>query len=367
MSPHLSTKDKSMKAMQLHNNLDAIQNAKWAFSTRRVKRKDAVKLNRKVTAAKSGDLVLGRVQSIGSHKRIQLPDGRPSALYEGDLVVAACGSRYASDQFEGVAEIRPDGTDLLAGGGCLGRMRFRNSKVKRPTRISPLGLLTDSSGATLNLQRYGLPRAIPLRSIYTIALVGASMNSGKTDAVASLVHGLKGAGLKVAAIKLTGTGAFGDYNAYIDAGAHYTADFIDAGMVSTYQRPPQQILNAFATLLSAAAHEGCDIAVVEIADGILQQETAALLRSSHFRKVVNALLYAIPDALSAVGGCHKLAEIGITPLALTGLISSSPLNVFEAEDATGLKVLSREALRDPAQASSLFNSTLNHDLAEIAI
>lgn len=356
-----------MKATQLFNNIDAIQNAKWAFSTRRVNKKDAALLHQNVTSAKSGDLVLGQVQSIGSHKRIQLPDGRPSTLYEGDLIVAACGARYASDQFEGVAEIQQEGTDLLAGGGCLGRMRFRNDKVKRPTRISPIGLLTDNNGETLNLKRYGLPRAIPLHTLYTVALVGASMNSGKTDAVASLVHGFKGAGLKVAAIKLTGTGAFGDYNAYIDAGAHYTADFIDTGMVSTYQQPLLQILTAMDTLLSASARNGCDVAVVEIADGVLQQETAALLRSSHFRKVVNALLYAIPDSLSAVGGCHKLAEIGITPLALTGLISSSPLNVQEAEDATGLPVMSREVLRDPAQASSLFNCTHKHDLAEIAI
>ncbi|MDJ0623163.1 MAG: hypothetical protein QNJ17_09360 [Desulfocapsaceae bacterium] len=356
-----------MKPLQLLNNLDAIQNAKWAFSTRRVNRKDAVKLNRNVTAAQSGDLVLGRVQSIGSHKRIQLPHGRPSALYEGDLIVAACGARYASDQFEGVAEIQQESTDLLAGGGCLGRMRFRNNKVKRPTRIVPIGLLTDFNGGTLNLKRYSLPRAIPLHSLYTVALVGASMNSGKTDAVASLVHGFKGAGLKVAAIKLTGTGAFGDYNAYIDAGADYIADFIDAGMVSTYQQPLQQILAALDTLLSTSTHNGCNVAVVEIADGVLQQETAALLRSSHFRRVVNAFLYAIPDSLSAVGGCHKLAEIGITPLALTGLISSSPLNVQEAEEATGLTVLSRESLRDPAQASSLFNCTQNNELADIAI
>lgn len=356
-----------MKSFQLANSFTIIQQAKWSFSTRRVKRKDAAGLNRKVSMAKSGDLVLGRVESIGSHKRIQLPDGRPSTLYEGDLIVAACGARYASDQFEGVAEIGADGTDLLAGGGCLGKMRFRNSRVKRPTRISPLGVVTDNSGEPLNLQQYSLPPTIPLRSLYTIAMVGASMNSGKTEAVASLVHGLKGAGLQVAAIKLTGTGAFGDYNAYIDAGAHYIADFVDAGMVSTYQRPLHQILSALATLLSGAAHSGCDVAVVEIADGILQQETAALLRSSPFRRAVNSLLYAVPDSLSAVGGCHLLEEAGIKPFALTGLISSSPLNVFEAENATGLRVLSRESLRDPACASSLFNSTHNHDLAEMAI
>ncbi len=356
-----------MNVEQLFNNVDAIHKAKWAFSTRRVNKKDAVNINRDVETAKSGDLVLGRIQRIGSHKRIQLPDGRPSTLYQGDLIVATCGARYASDQFEGVAEISSQGTDLLAGGGCLGKMRVRNSKMKRPTRVSPIGLLTDKTGATLNLERYGLPPTIAAHGVYVVAMVGASMNSGKTQAVASLVHGFKKAGLRVAALKLTGTGAFGDFNAYVDAGADYTADFTDTGMVSTYQQPLQRIHAALDTLLSTSANHGCNVAVVEIADGVLQQEAAALLRSPRFRKQLNALLYAVPDSLSALGGCHNLAQIGITPTAITGLISSSPLNVQEAELATGIPVLSREALRDPAQASSLFHCKLQQDMRRLAI
>lgn len=345
-----------MKTANLIDYIEMIQTAKWAFSTRRVKQADAVFLCDDVAQATSGDLVLGRVQRIGSHKRIQLRTGRASELYQGDLIVAACGARYATDQFEGIAKLNPLGADLLAGGGCLGKMRFRNGKMKLPTRVLPIGLLTDTKGTVLNLDRYALPSAIGSPQLTTIGVVGASMNSGKTDATASLVHGLRQAGFRVAALKVTGTGAFGDYHAYVDAGADFVADFTDAGMVSTYEQPLQRIERALDTLLGAAGHCGCNIAVVEFADGVLQQETAALLKNSRVRSAFNGFLYAAPDSLAVLGGVYALEQIGIRPLAITGLITQSPLNVSEAETATGLPVISREELRDPAQASSLVNS-----------
>lgn len=356
-----------MKIEHIFKSINMILSAKWAFTTRRVRQKDAVDIRRDVELAKSGDLLLARVQRIGSHKRIQLRDGRPSVLFEGDLIVAACGARYASDQFEGVAQISLKGADLLAGGGCLGKVRIRNANMKQPTRVAPVGLLTDEAGVVLNLDRYKLPPAIPPHGLNAIGVIGASMNSGKTDAVASLVHGLKQASFRVAALKVTGTGAFGDFNAYVDAGADFTADFTDAGMVSTYLQPLRRIERGIDILLGTAAAFGCDIAVVEFADGLLQHETAALLRNPRVRKALNGFLYAVPDALAALGGCHALGQIGIAPLALTGLISRSPLNVLEAEAATGLAVISREALRDPAQASSLLNGSMQQELHRVAI
>jgi hypothetical protein len=181
------------------------------------------------------------------------------------------------------------------------------------------------------------------------------MNSGKTSATASLAHGLTRAGRRVAAIKLTGTGAFGDVTAYRDAGAPVVLDFTDAGMVSTYREPHARIAAALDCLLAAAAHDGADVAVVEIADGVLQAETAALLADPLTRGAFAGWLYAAPDALAAVGGVATLARHGIAPLCLTGLIARAPLLVAEAEAATGLPVLSREALRDPAEAIALLH------------
>jgi hypothetical protein len=327
--------------------------AKWAFTTRRVVRGDAVGLSPAVAEARPGDLVLARVERVGQHRNIQLSEGRASELYEGDIVVLACGARYAADQFEGVAEIDPAGADMLAGGGLIGRMRLRHDRMALPTRLTPLGLLAGRDGGAINLGRYGFAPAPRPAGLTAVAVVGASMNAGKTAATASLAHGLARAGRRVAAIKATGTGAFGDVHAYRDAGAQAVFDFTDAGLASTYGAPHDRIAAALDTLLDAAALDGCDVAVVELADGVLQAETAALLADPRTRGAFSGALFAAPDALAATGGVAALARHAITPAALTGLIARAPLLAAEAEAATGLRVLSREALRDPAVASAL--------------
>ncbi len=329
--------------------------AKWAFTTRRVVRRDVACLIEDVGAAEPGDLVLGRIEQIGRQTNLQLAEGRPSELYAGDLVVVACGARYAADQFEGLAALDPTGADLLAAGGVIGRMRAKHDRMMTPTRVVPLGLLADRDGTALNLRRYALPWAPRPLDLPAIGVVGASMNAGKTAATASLAHGLARAGRRVAAIKATGTGAFGDLNTYRDAGVHVALDFTDAGMVSTYREPVTRLARALDALLAAAARAGADVAVVEIADGVLQTETAALLADPSSRSAFAGFVYAVADPLAAVGGVAVLARLGITPVALTGLISRSPLAVAEAEAATGLPVLGREALRDPAAAIVLLH------------
>lgn len=328
------------------------ERAKWAFSARRVAQGDVAGLIEDARGARAGDLVLARVARIGQHRNIQLAAGRPSQLYEGDLIVMPCGARYAADQFEGVAEIGAE-ADMLAGGGVLGRMREKHGKMGAPTRVTPLGLLADARGAALNLSAYALAPAPRPAGISAIAVVGASMNAGKTATTASLAHGLARAGRRVAAIKATGTGAFGDYNAYLDAGAHVVLDFTDCGMASTYREAPARLSAALDTLLAEAAARGCDAAVVEFADGVLQTETDALISDPVLRSAFGGFLFATGCALSAVGGVSALAARGIAPLALSGLVARSPLLAAEAEAATGLRVLDLGDLCDPAEAAAL--------------
>jgi len=204
--------------MKLAHTLD---HAKWTFTTRRVERSRIAGSDRDFSAARSGDLILAHVEKLGQHLRVQLPCGRPSLIFPGDAVVLACGARYAPDQFEGLAEISAEGADLLAGGGCIGRMVARNERIKPATRLMPAARLLDKAGRTINLADFAL-RPRPSRSRPpVIAVVGTSMNSGKTLATAQLVLGLRRAGYRVAALKATGTGAFGDYNEYSDSGAHF--------------------------------------------------------------------------------------------------------------------------------------------------
>ena len=335
------------------NSTKLSRTAKWAFTTRRVDQEDVASLATNFEDAQPGDLVLGRVEKIGSHKRIQLVCGRPSELYHGDLVVLVCGSRYAPDQYEGHAKIDPEGADMLAGGGVIGKMQFSNKRMSGPTRVIPVGILCGKDGNPINLAHYSLPERSGSKNLTVIAAVGASMNAGKTTAVASFAHGLSRAGYGVATIRVTGTGAFGDYNAYVDAGADYVADFVDAGMVSTYLEPVSRIMKSTETLLGHAAENGCDVAIIELADGIFQDETAALLSRHGFRSGISGFLFAAPCAASAAGGCSALRTMNIEPSIVTGMVSCSPLATKEAEAAAGVHVVKRESLCDPVSAGAL--------------
>lgn len=336
--------------------------AKWAFTTRRVARTDVHGLQADVSRAASGDVVLGQIVRLGQHRKIQLASGRYSESYSGDLVVLACGDRYAPDQFEGVAELDPDGADLIAGGGVLGRMRQLHDQMSNPTRVKPLGLLTDTRGEVINLEHYALRhRPIP-PNIAAIAVVGASMNAGKTTAAVSLAHGLSKAGLRVAGVKATGTGAFGDFNAFQDAGITMVADFTDAGMASTYRQPLERIERGFETLIAHAAAEGAELVVVELADGIFQKETAQLLRSSRIRDALSGVLFASPDAVGAAGGVAQLREMGIEPFAVSGKVTCSPLASAEAEAATQVPAASRNELCDPLRAVELTGGILPYGM-----
>jgi hypothetical protein len=335
------------------------QGAKWSFATRRVLRDDIVALDRDLGATRAGDLVLAEVTRIGSHKRLQLADGRFSPLWPGDRIVVACADRFAVDQFHGLARLSAKGADLLAGGGVAGEIVARNDRVARGTRLAVLGRLADSDGAPINVDRYALPMRQPGRPGLVVAVLGTGMNAGKTAAAAGLINGFSRLGRRVAAIKLTGTGSFGDVHEYEAAGAARVLDFTDAGMASTYLQPVERLVEAADLLLSNAAC--CDVAVVELADGVSQVETAALLSRPDFAARLDGSILAAPEALAACGGLSWLAERGIAPLALSGLMTRAPLAATEAAAATGLPVFDRSVLADPATASAFEARLVNRD------
>ena len=326
--------------------------AKWAFTTRRVERSDAVSLSKDFNAASAGDLVLCQILQVGQHKNIQLANRRNSVSYPGDLVVLCVGDRYAPDQFLSSARIEGDVVSLVAGGGVVGAVEAAHQRMSKPTSLLPIGLLVNAEGTVMNVNDYAMDVLPPNYDATVIGVFGASMNSGKTTAAVSLAHGLRRAGHQVAGIKTTGTGAFGDFNAFEDAGVP-VSDFTDAGMATTFKMPLERIERGFETLVANAAAKGADMIVVEIADGVFQRETKSILKKSRIRDRLDGILFAAPDALGAFGGVTVLESYGLSPFAISGMVSCSPLGSAEAAEVTGLPVLSKEQLWDRSVVSEL--------------
>lgn len=330
-----------------------LQGAKRAFTTRRVEFQHGMRLLRK-GSPRAGDLVLARVEMLGQHQRLESPQGRRAQLYEGDEIIVVFGERYAPDQFEAAVPEDLGPCDLVAGGGIAGKVLNRHAKIKRATRIEPIGLIADSFGRPVNLADHALPhRSLRERRPQVIAVAGTSMNAGKTTTAAGLIHGLSRAGLKVVATKVTGTGSGGDVWSMLDAGSAKVFDFTDMGLASTAGLPLDQIERTALSLIAHCAGEAPDAIVVEIADGVLQRETAFLLSSPVFRDAIDGVLFAAGDAMGALGGRDWLVAHGHRVAGISGLVSASPLASREAEAAMGMPVLSLDQLRDPVLAPQL--------------
>jgi len=311
---------------------------KVAYVARRVPRA-ALHTQLGVPAAPaSGDVVLATVEKIGKNTSLELVDGRRSALHEGDFVVVAFGNRYATLQFEGYARSADDRCDLLSMGGLCGLVESKHDSVSDPSKLRILGAIGDAEGKPLRLSDYSLSPALSPRQAAprVIGVCGTSMDAGKTYTARSVVLGLRQQGLRVAAIKLTGTASGKDKFSVLDAGATPALDFIDAGHPSTYLCALKDLLHIYGVLVSQATAQRADCIVIELADGLVQRETTALLTSPRFAGSVNAWLLAANDAPGAAGAVSILKSWGITPLAITGNASRSSLVRGEVEAATNI-------------------------------
>ncbi len=333
-----------------------LRSASWAFTTRRVPQGVGCSILPDAGAPEAGDLVLARVDALGHHGALQLVSGRRRTLFPGDEIVVAYGNRYACAQFESVVPESMGPCHLVAGGGIASRAVNWHAKISRgPTQITPIGAVADASGRRLNLRDFALePRS--RRGSYrptAIAVIGTSMDSGKTQTCAYLVRGLIAGGSRVGYAKITGTGAGGDYWLLRDAGAETVLDFTDVGHASTYLLGSEEIERTLRRLVDLVAEDGVDAMVLEIADGVLQPETAALLQSETFRDLVGGMVVAAQDSMGASAAVSWLRDHPTPRLALSGVLTAAPLQVREAADATGLPLFDREALASRQVAMDL--------------
>lgn len=324
---------------------EELRRAKRSYVTGRLDMGRAEQLITSAVTPRSGDLLLARVARLGHHRKLESPEGRRQTLFTDDLILVCYAARYASDQFEAVVPENLDACNLVAAGGIAGACTAKHASARRPTEIEPLGLVADEQGRVLNLADVARPLGkCSVQRPYTLAVVGTSMNAGKTTTVASMVRGLAKSGLKVGAAKITGTGAGCDRWAMVDAGAEVVIDFTDFGHASTYQVPLAETVSILEGAIASLGREGCDVVVVELADGLLFPETAELVEHPRFARLVSGLVLAAADSMSASYGAGWLQSRDLPLLALAGKLTSSPLLVREVEEAMEVPVLGLEDL-----------------------
>jgi hypothetical protein len=275
--------------------------------------------------------------------------GASVSIFEGDLITAAFGDRYATNQYEAYV---PEGPvkrcQLIGRGGVAGLVASANPTFRNAAaEMELVGYATDANNRVINtirpeeLTRFN-PDAIRGKIILSI---GSSMDSGKTTTAANLCAGLSNQGYRPAFIKLTGTAFPKDAQYVHDRGAAFACDFTHFGYPSTFRCDKEVLLDLYQSLVDLVYQNlDADYIVVEIADGILQRETEMLLRDKRFMSTVHSVVLSCGDSLGVLAGLQILEKINIRPIALSGLFTASELLIREVEPYVALPILRAKQL-----------------------
>jgi hypothetical protein len=298
---------------------------------------------------KIGDVVYGKITRLGQHTELENKSGRIHRINEGSRGIFVFGNRYAPDFYEGLV---PPGmltkVDLLARSGIIGKVEVKNSSVAEPTHVKILGYVCDQDGQIINTRDYALIKPKnskkdedfnkPQRA-KLIVVVGTSMNAGKSTSATACCWALTTMGHNVRASKITGTASLKDILHMQDAGASIVNDFTHFGFPSTYLLEKKEVIKIFNDLDLKYGNNPKNYWCVELADGILQRETAMLLRSPDLRSRIHRLVFAAQDTFGAIGGLNVLKqEFDLVPDAISGVCSSSPLVLRELAEFTDIPV-----------------------------
>lgn len=301
---------------------------------------------------KAGDVAIFKVKEIGKHTRIQTVNGNNRYILPGDLIMAAFGNRYATEQMEGYVPNKYLNTyHILGQGGAIGVLKSMHTKFELigPTSLSLVGYVVDDGGAVINTKYLTNQtishKFIPINTDPTVILsLGTSMDSGKTTTAAFMARGLKLARKKTAYIKLTGTVYTKDKSMVRDYGANVSIDFSDFGFPSTYMCSTIELFNLYENLIEKVKPYNPDYIIVEIADGLLQRETYSLIHNKMFMDKISGTLFSSVDSMSAIAGANMLTQLGCNVIGVTGLFTTSPLLVNEVRQKSDYTVLIGEDL-----------------------
>ena len=134
-------------------------------------------------------------------------------------------------------------------------------------------------------------------------------------------------------------------------------DFTDYGYPTTFRLEAAELRVLTLSMVNALAESGPEAIVIEIADGVYQDETRQLLNAEYLHPLVDSVLFAAGDALGASAGVDLLRAAGHAPVAVTGMLTVSPLAAAEASAELEVPVLGTYELAQAETAMWLLAPT----------
>ncbi len=146
----------------------------------------------------------------------------------------------------------------------------------------------------------------------------------------------------------------------VAAAACKVTDFSDFGFPSTYLCSREELLGLFHAMMEEMTADAPDVVLMELADGLLQRETAMLLAEPEMKRAACGLVFTAESSLSALWGTQRLQQLGYHIVAVSGKFTSSPLAMREyCENDSAIPVVSSAGAGE--ELATKVRSFLNHE------
>ena len=259
---------------------------------------------------------------------------------------------------------------LLNLGGVIGQTDGLSPSMEEPFKLEILGSVLEFPyfgrrvGVPAQVARAALPIRVPDPDELPplVALVGTSMDAGKTTAAAALVRALVRRGLTVAAGKMTGVSLRRDVLMMQDCGARPVAIFTDFGVVTTNQ---SNAVAAAHGLIAHLAEARPDLIVLEMGDGLLgTYGVDALLSDSVIASALRSVILCAQDPVGAWGAQELLrSKYGMDADVVSGRVTDGVAGVRFCNEK--LELPGHNALRDGEKLADVVLAAVERRCAAI--
>jgi molybdopterin-guanine dinucleotide biosynthesis protein len=186
--------------------------------------------------------------------------------------------------------------------GCLEREPPSNSVHAAESAVDFLcdGLVLDSQRRPVNIREFAVKPGGGSVSTPIVMVAATSSESGKTVLTGNLIRRLSDAGVRVGALKVTGTGGVLDSLHHQKSGAVAVLDNVDAGLISTYC-DTDKFRQKIPLIFRQIENLGVDVIFAELGGDVLSANNPEIFRIEELMDNTLLLLVISNDALAAAG------------------------------------------------------------------
>lgn len=266
---------------------------------------------------KEGDVVLVQTLTTEPSFSILGISGEVFSSVNQSYILAVLGNRNSSTHANGgipeggLTVITNSRIDWLGGasgviGICEETTTLSTDRIEGSFKVQLIGLVKHRN-SNLNIMEFSIKPLSKTLTLPVVLISGTSAEAGKTTLMKNVLRFLS-THKKVAALKVTGTGGMLDCNVYKTAGAFFTADQVDCGLITTYTQAryfEDHIQKAFL----AAQENGCQLILAELGGDLLGANNPVLLQATFLRENIHSLIVINNDAMSVMGSQAFLKKI----------------------------------------------------------